>query len=92
MKLLKSGVFYLTVALLVVALFTEDVEARRKIVRGRKTLSRSYMRQSSLPAWSIVILVAVGELILGGVLYVAMKKIILDQPLTGQYEVVDYDV
>ncbi|KAJ8922286.1 hypothetical protein NQ315_004225 [Exocentrus adspersus] len=87
MKLFKSGFFYLTILAVLVALFTEEVEGRRKILRGRRTITRTYFRQSALPAWAIVILVAIGEIIIGGIIYVVMRKLIIEPPLTGSYSV-----
>ncbi|XP_017771684.1 PREDICTED: uncharacterized protein LOC108559066 [Nicrophorus vespilloides] len=85
MKLL--GYFF--AFLLVIALLTQETEARRKILKGRKTITRTYIGESALPAWAYVILIAIGELIAGGIIYFIMKKKILDREISGQYALAD---
>ncbi|CAH0547150.1 unnamed protein product [Brassicogethes aeneus] len=87
MKLIHSGFFYLTFISLLFALLTPEVEARRKILRGRKTLTRTYLRDTGLPAWAIVLISAICEIVLGLILFFVLKKLILDQALQGQYQV-----
>lgn len=39
----------------------------------------------ALPAWALIILVGIGEIIIGAIIYVIMRKRVIDQPLTGSY-------
>lgn len=75
----------LIVSVLLLAISLE-VEARRKILRGRKTINRSYMRESAIPPYVVVILVAFAEIVVGGMLYMILKFCILDKPITPRYQ------
>jgi len=74
----KRFTCYLAIALLVVGIFLEEVEARRKILRGRKTITRRYYRGTAIPAWAIVLLTGIGMLLLGGGLYALLQKFVVD--------------
>ncbi|XP_011335851.1 uncharacterized protein LOC105278447 [Ooceraea biroi] len=80
----KKLVCYLTIGLLLMGIFLEEVEARRKILRGRKTITRRYYRGTAIPAWAIVVLTGVGMLLLGGGLYAALQKFVVDAADTGE--------
>ncbi|XP_070149474.1 uncharacterized protein Hoka [Polyergus mexicanus] len=80
----KKFVCYLTVALLLMGIFLEEVEARRKILRGRKTITRRYYRGTAIPAWAIVVLTGFGMLLLGGGLYALLQKFVVDAADTGE--------
>nr|CAI5849203.1 unnamed protein product [Callosobruchus analis] len=83
----RKGVYFVAVLALILSLCAENVEGRRKILRGRKTVTRTYFRENALPAYAVVILVAIGEIIAGGIMYIALRKTILDMPITGSYVV-----
>nr|CAH7744023.1 unnamed protein product [Callosobruchus chinensis] len=87
MLFFKRGVYFVAVLALILSLCTENVEGRRKILRGRKTVTRTYFRENALPAFAVVILVAIGEIIAGGIMYIVLRKTILDLPITGSYVV-----
>ncbi|XP_018574366.1 uncharacterized protein LOC108913319 isoform X1 [Anoplophora glabripennis] len=87
MKLFKRGFFYLAILAVIITLLTGEVEGRRKILRGRRTITRTYYRRNALPAWAIVLMVAMGQIIIGGIMYVVMRKFIIEPPLTGSYSV-----
>ncbi|XP_015609951.1 uncharacterized protein LOC107274902 [Cephus cinctus] len=74
----KSIVYYLAIGLLIMGIFMEEAEARRKILRGRKTITRHYYRGTAIPAWAIVLVAGIGMLIVGGVLYALLKKFLID--------------
>ncbi|XP_051175870.1 uncharacterized protein LOC127291025 [Leptopilina boulardi] len=80
----KSVLYYLAIGLLILGLFIEEAEGRRKILRGRKTITRRYYRSAAIPAWSIVLISGIGMLVLGGGLYLILKKFIIDDnPMEG---------
>ncbi|KAK2588920.1 hypothetical protein KPH14_001777 [Odynerus spinipes] len=74
----KKLLFYLAVGLLIMGIFVEETEARRKILRGRKTITRQYYRGTAIPAWSIVLLTGICMLLLGGGLYLLLQKFVVD--------------
>ncbi|KAK4873394.1 hypothetical protein RN001_015423 [Aquatica leii] len=73
------------VILVVVACLMQEVDGRRKILKGRKTITRKYYKSAAIPSWAIILLVSLGELVMGAVLYFVMKKLIIDPPLSGTY-------
>lgn len=62
----------------------DEAEARRKIIRGRKTITRRYYWGTAIPAWSIVLLVGISMLLGGGGLYVLLQKFVVDNADTGE--------
>lgn len=40
---------------------------------------------SPIPAWAVVILVGLAEIIVGAVIFFIMKRVILDTPIVGSY-------
>ncbi|XP_028133890.1 uncharacterized protein LOC114329075 [Diabrotica virgifera virgifera] len=82
---LKIGRKFVIVLVLLLALSLE-VDARRKILRGRKTVNRTYLRAAAIPSYVIVILVAIGQMIIGGLFYVILKLCILDKPISPRYQ------
>ncbi|CAG4983238.1 uncharacterized protein LOC123695261 [Colias croceus] len=73
----KSVLFYLAVILVILSTLTHEAEARRKILRGRRVMTRTYYRGNAVPAWAISMMAGIGMLLIGGVLYVVMRKIVL---------------
>ncbi|XP_028027024.1 uncharacterized protein LOC114240613 isoform X1 [Bombyx mandarina] len=63
--------------LVILSTLTQEVEARRKILRGRRVMTRTYYRGNAVPAWAISLMAGIGMLIIGGVLYVVMRKLVL---------------
>lgn len=59
-------------------IFMDGVEARRKILKGRKTITRRYYWGTVIPAWSIVLLIGISILVGGGGLYVLLQKFVVD--------------
>lgn len=41
----------------------------------------------AIPAWAIIVLVALGQVIIGAVIYIILKKTILDATLQASYTV-----
>ncbi|XP_018393312.1 PREDICTED: uncharacterized protein LOC108772298 [Cyphomyrmex costatus] len=80
----KKFVCYLSIALLLMGIFLEEVEARRKILRGRKTITRRYYRGTAIPAWAIILLTGIGMLLLGGGLYALLQKFVVNAADTGE--------
>jgi len=77
MKSGRSLLFYLTVLLVVVSVLVQETEARRKILRGRKALTRTYYRQNAVAAWVVSVLVGIGMLFVGAIVYFVMRKMVL---------------
>ncbi|XP_045462648.1 uncharacterized protein LOC123672547 [Harmonia axyridis] len=85
---LSKNLFYIAAILAVfLCLFVDDSESRRTILKGRRTLTRTYFYDSILPAWIVVLLIALGEIILGGILYIILKRVMIDPPIAGFYSV-----
>ncbi|XP_012284286.1 uncharacterized protein LOC105701791 [Orussus abietinus] len=80
----RNALLYLAVGFLILGIFTEEAEARRKILRGRKTITRRYYGGTAIPAWSVVLLSGIGMLALGGGLYLLLKKLVLDGADLGE--------
>ncbi|XP_044269213.1 uncharacterized protein LOC123014257 [Tribolium madens] len=73
------------VILVLAVIISQQVEARRTILKGRKSLTRTYLRDSPIPAWAVVILVALAEIIVGAIIFFVMKRAVLDTPIVGSY-------
>ncbi|KAL3284008.1 hypothetical protein HHI36_018178 [Cryptolaemus montrouzieri] len=76
MYLLSRKIILFVVILLI---SSEFAEARRKILKGRKTINRSYFSQSIVPPWLLVLSIGIMQVAVGGILYVVMKYCILDK-------------
>ncbi|CAH1645422.1 unnamed protein product [Spodoptera littoralis] len=73
----RSLWFYLAVVLVILSTLTQEAEARRKILRGRRVMTRTYYHGNAVPAWAISLMAGIGMLVVGGVLYVIMRKLVL---------------
>ncbi|XP_041978219.1 uncharacterized protein LOC121732418 [Aricia agestis] len=73
----RSLLFYFAVLLVILSTLTQETEARRKILRGRRVMTRTYYHGNAVPAWAISLMAGIGMLIVGGILYVVMRKIVL---------------
>ncbi|KAM3961039.1 uncharacterized protein ACR2FA_004812 [Aphomia sociella] len=82
----RSIWFYLAVILVILSALTQETEARRKILRGRRVMTRTYYHGNAVPAWAISLMAGIGMLIVGGILYVVMRKIIIT-PETGRMNI-----
>jgi predicted permease len=81
MAFAKSVFVFLVLAMII----SHQVEARRTILKGRRSLTRTYLRDSPIPAWAVIILVGLGEIIVGVVVFFVMKRIVIDPPIVGSY-------
>ncbi|XP_071878445.1 hoka [Bombus fervidus] len=80
----KKLLCYVVIGLLIMGIFMDGVEARRKILKGRKTITRRYYWGTAIPAWSIVLLIGISMLFAGGGLYVLLQKFVVDNADTGE--------
>jgi len=77
MKLLNNKIFYFTVLLVILSIAVPETDARRLVLRGRRTITRHYNRGLAIPAWAIIVIVALCQLVIGVVLYFVMRKFVL---------------
>ncbi|KAG4074388.1 hypothetical protein HA402_000367 [Bradysia odoriphaga] len=77
MKLLNNKIFYFTVLLVILSISVPETDARRLVLRGRRTITRHYNRGLAIPAWAIIVIVALCQLVIGVVLYFVMRKFVL---------------
>lgn len=80
----KKLLCYIAIGLLIMGVFMDGVEARRKILKGRKTITRRYYWGTAIPAWSIVVLIGISMLLAGGGLYALLQKFVVDNADTGE--------
>ncbi|CAG5050085.1 unnamed protein product [Parnassius apollo] len=73
----KSLLFYFAVILVILSTLAQEAEARRKILRGRRVMTRTYYHGNAVPAWAISLMAGIGMLLIGGILYIVMRKIVL---------------
>ncbi|XP_037807427.1 uncharacterized protein LOC119600914 [Lucilia sericata] len=88
MKLMKNTSTYLVMFLILFACCTQETEALRRVLRGRRTFTRSYFSGLAIPGWALVTVIALSELLLGAILYLVMYKFILTkdvEPTTNTY-------
>lgn len=55
----------------------DQTEARRSVLRGRKTVTRHYQRGLPLPGWVLIVITGILNIIIGGIIYVVMRKVVL---------------
>jgi hypothetical protein len=72
------------VSVLLLAISHEG-DCRRKILKGRKAITRTYYRYTAVPAWAIVLLVGLGQIIFGAILFVILKFLVVDQAIKPRY-------
>ncbi|XP_036337370.1 uncharacterized protein LOC118747721 [Rhagoletis pomonella] len=77
MQLVKKSATYLVIFLVLLAFCTQESEATRRVMRGRRTLTRRYFTGLAIPGWLLAVLIGIGELVLGGALYLALNRFIL---------------
>ncbi|XP_022192337.2 uncharacterized protein LOC111050339 [Nilaparvata lugens] len=81
----RSFTRFMVVICILVASLIQATEARRKILKGRKTITREYYKDPFLPAWLSVTLLCSSFLLVGGLLYLAMRKFVIVSPSTMVY-------
>ncbi|XP_011503520.1 PREDICTED: uncharacterized protein LOC105366694 [Ceratosolen solmsi marchali] len=74
----RNILYYLAIGFLIIGIFLNESEARRKILRGRKNITRRYYNGTAIPAWSIAMISGLSMLIIGGGLYLILKKLMID--------------
>uniref|UniRef100_A0A182VZ14 Uncharacterized protein n=1 Tax=Anopheles minimus TaxID=112268 RepID=A0A182VZ14_9DIPT len=81
MHLIKNKAVYFTLMLVVLSMCLDQTEARRKILRGRRTINRTFKRGPLIPAWAIITIVAIVNLLIGGIAYLIFRKVVLNAPI-----------
>ncbi|XP_049288385.1 uncharacterized protein LOC125766452 [Anopheles funestus] len=81
MHLIKNKAVYFTLMLVVLSMCLDETEARRKILRGRRTINRTFKRGPMIPAWAIITIVAIVNLLIGGIAYLIFRKVVLNAPI-----------
>ncbi|XP_075162555.1 hoka [Haematobia irritans] len=88
MKLIKKSSTYLVIFLILFTCCTQETEGLRRVMRGRRTLTRRYFTGLAIPGWALVTLIGISELLLGAILYFVLYKFILSkdyEPTTNTY-------
>ncbi|XP_025416013.1 uncharacterized protein LOC112687497 [Sipha flava] len=68
---------FLLCLIIVTILFLNETEARRKILRGRKTITRTYYKSLGIPAWLSITFTGLVILGISGIIYGALQKFII---------------
>ncbi|XP_012156767.1 uncharacterized protein LOC105664819 [Ceratitis capitata] len=77
MRLVNKSTTYFVIFLVLLACCTQESEATRRVLRGRRTLTRRYFTGLAIPGWLLAVLIGIGELILAGALYLILNRLIL---------------
>ncbi|XKL61062.1 hypothetical protein PGB90_008119 [Kerria lacca] len=77
----KKGLIIISIMIVILSLLETETEARRKILRGRKTITRKYYRGIGFPGWFKVLIGSIGILLTNGIIFlIARKFVILNNP------------
>ncbi|KAF6206374.1 hypothetical protein GE061_017607 [Apolygus lucorum] len=71
-------VAYFTFAAILIGGFFTDVEARRKVLQGRRTITREYYSQSVLPPWAKLLLIGIAILFGAAIVYGILWKFLIN--------------
>jgi len=80
MHSIKSKFICFALLIVILSMATPEVEGRRLVLRGRRTITRHYYSRMALPAWVVIVLVGLADLIIGAILYFVLKKVVLSPP------------
>ncbi|XP_055637890.1 uncharacterized protein LOC129776329 [Toxorhynchites rutilus septentrionalis] len=81
MQIFKRKAFYFALLIVLLSMCLDETEARRKILRGRRTVTRTYKRGTIIPAWAIITVIGIAYLIVGGLTYLVLRKTVLQAPI-----------
>lgn len=62
---------------IVIISFLNETEARRKILRGRKTITRTYYKSLGIPAWLSITFTGLIILGISGIIFAVLQKFII---------------
>ncbi|XP_055310222.1 uncharacterized protein LOC129573571 [Sitodiplosis mosellana] len=74
---IKRGFIYLTVLIVILSITVPEVEGRRLVLRGRRTITRHYYSGSTLPWWLNIVLIALAQILVGVVLFFVLRRLVL---------------
>lgn len=77
MLAIKRGFIYLTVFIVVLSVIIPETEGRRLVLRGRRTVTRHYYTPPFLPAWVIIVLIALAEILIGVIIFLVLHRLVL---------------
>ncbi|XP_018916634.1 uncharacterized protein hoka isoform X1 [Bemisia tabaci] len=90
-KMRRFLVYFVIVTIIMAVMFTE-VEGRRKILRGRKTITRTYYRSLGIPSWVLLTIIGFVTLGVNGIVYAVLRKFILSDDAYMFSRVVEHEV
>ncbi|VVC25913.1 Hypothetical protein CINCED_3A004319 [Cinara cedri] len=68
---------FLLFLVIVIISFLNETEARRKILRGRKTITRTYYKTLGIPAWLSITFTGLIILGISGIIFAVLQKFII---------------
>ncbi|XP_031637365.1 uncharacterized protein LOC116349877 [Contarinia nasturtii] len=74
---MKRGCIYLTILIVVLSVSFQEVDGRRLVLRGRRTITRHYYTPPIIPAWLMIVFIALAEILFGIILFFVLRRMVL---------------